>query len=47
MASAPFQPTSKSWAAQALRDLGIRIELIELPDETRNAVAAAQTRHYR
>ncbi len=47
LASAPFQPTSTSWAARALQDLGIQIELIELPVETRIAVTAAQARQYR
>ncbi len=32
-AAAAYLPTSKSWAAQALSDLAIRIELIEPPDE--------------
>lgn len=47
LAAAPFLPTSTSWAAQALSDLGIRIELVELPEETRRAVRAAQARQFR
>lgn len=47
LAAAPFQSASASWAALALRDLGIRIELVDLPEETRTAVAAAQKRQYR
>lgn len=46
-AAAPFQPSSMSWAAQALQDLGIRVEVVELPEELRDAVMAAQKRQYR
>lgn len=47
LAAAPFQPGSKSWAAQALQDLGVRVELIALPEHVRQAVVDAQERQYR
>ena len=34
-AAAPFLPTSRSWAAQALQDLGIVVTVVHLPDEVR------------
>jgi hypothetical protein len=47
LAAAPFLPGSRSWAAQALHDLGIRIELVQLPEDIRLAVLEAQMRQYR
>jgi hypothetical protein len=47
VAAAPFLPQSKSWAAQALADLGIRIEIVELPEDVRIAVVRAQERQRR
>lgn len=46
-AAAPFLPGSRSWAAQALRDLGIAVEIVELPDDLREQLKAAQRRQYR
>lgn len=47
LAAAPFQPSAKSWSAQALADLGITIELVELPPAVRAGIVAAQVRQYR
>lgn len=47
LAAAPFRAPSRSWAAQALRDLDVQIEIVELPEELRQAVVAAQARQYR
>jgi hypothetical protein len=46
-AAAPFQPTARSWAAQALRDLEIAIHVVDLPEATRQEIRAAQQRQYR
>jgi len=37
----------RSWQAQAIRDLGVEIEVVELPEDLRAAVAAAQARQFR
>jgi len=37
----------RSWQAQAIRDLGVEIEVVELPEPMRAAVAAAQARQFR
>lgn len=37
----------RSWQGQAIRDLGVEIAVIELPDDVREAVAAAQVRQFR
>jgi hypothetical protein len=42
----PFLPTSKSWAACALRDLGVTIAVVNLPLEVQEKVRAAQQRQY-
>lgn len=47
LAAAPFTPGGRSWAAQALHDLSITIELIDLPPDTRQALLTAQRRQYR
>ncbi|MEU4217152.1 hypothetical protein [Actinoplanes sp. NPDC026623] len=47
LAAKPFLPTSKSWAAYALRDLGVTIAVVDLPSEVRDGVRAAQLRQYR
>ena len=47
LAAAPFQPTARSWAAQALQDLGITVEVVDLPAEVRQLIEAAQKRQYR
>lgn len=36
-----------SWMASALRDLGVDVEVVELPNELREAVLRAQERQYR
>ena len=46
-AAAPFRPTSRSWAAQALQDLGITITVVDLPAELRRRIEEAQKRQYR
>jgi hypothetical protein len=46
-AAAPFLPPARSWAAQALKDLGVTISVVELPDDVRQLVLAAQERQYR
>jgi len=46
-AAAPFLPESKSWAAQALQDFQIAVELVTLPDHVRRAIEAARERQYR
>ena len=47
VAAAPFLPGGKSWAAQALQDLDIGVWVVDLPDEVRQMVRAAQERQYR
>jgi len=37
----------RSWQAQAIRELGVEIEVVELPEPLRAAVAAAQERQFR
>jgi hypothetical protein len=46
-AAAPFLPTARSWAAQALRDLAIAVHVVDLPEESRKKIRAAQERQYR
>lgn len=46
-AAAPFLPSAKSWAAQALHDLDIGIRLVTLPDAIRQRLRQAQERQYR
>ncbi len=46
-AAAPFLPTARSWAAVALKDLGISVLIVTLPEELRRRVVAAQERQYR
>jgi hypothetical protein len=46
-AAAPFLPTARSWAAQALQDLHIEISIVELPEPVRRRVQTAQQRQYR
>ncbi|PZS36104.1 MAG: hypothetical protein DLM59_01825 [Pseudonocardiales bacterium] len=43
-AAASFLPGARSWAAQALRDLGITVAVVELPDDVRQRVLDAQRR---
>lgn len=45
-AARPFR-SGKSWAAQALRDEGIEVQVVAIPDSAKKAVQAAQTRQYR
>jgi hypothetical protein len=47
LAAASFQPTARSWAAQALQDLGIIISVVTLPADVRRMVEVAQKRQYR
>jgi hypothetical protein len=46
-AAAPFLPTSRSWAAQALQDLGIVVTVVHIPDDVRQPIQEAQKRQYR
>jgi hypothetical protein len=46
-AAAPFLPSARSWAAQAMNDLGITVAVVELPAELRRSIKAAQERQYR
>lgn len=46
-AAAPFQSPSRSWGAQALRDVGIEVSVVDLPENVRAAVADAQVRQHR
>lgn len=46
-AAAPFVAGSRSWAARALQDLGFSVSVVELPDDMRRRVVAAQQRQYR
>ena len=46
-AAAPFLPAAQSWAAQALQDLRVAIELVTLPEDVRRSIQAAQERQYR
>ncbi|MFY1635590.1 hypothetical protein ACN27F_20335 [Solwaraspora sp. WMMB335] len=46
-AARPFLPTARSWAAQALLDLAITVHVVEIPDDVRKKVRAAQERQYR
>jgi len=46
-AAAPFTAGARSWASQALADLGVEVTVVELPEATRVAVLAAQQRQYR
>jgi hypothetical protein len=43
-AAAPFIPGGRSWAARALRDAGIGVMVIDLPDDVREDLLTAQTR---
>lgn len=47
LAAAPFVSPSKSWAAQALIDLGIRVEIVDLPPAQRERIREAQLRQFR
>jgi hypothetical protein len=37
----------RSWRAQAMRSLGVEIEVVDVPVEVRNRIIAAQKRQYR
>ncbi len=39
--------SGRSWRAEAVRQFGIDVEVVELPDETRLAVMQAQVRQFR
>jgi hypothetical protein len=47
LAANPFMPPARSWAAQAFQDLGVSISVVDLPEEVRQKVQAAQQRQYR
>jgi hypothetical protein len=47
LAARPFVAPAKSWAAAALKDLGITVVVVDLPDDMRDKVRAAQKRQYR
>lgn len=44
-AAAPFN--GRGWIAGALREFGIEVHIVQLPDEVREAILAAQRRQYR
>jgi hypothetical protein len=44
-ACSPF--TSKRWFAQAFRELGLQVEVVDLPEEMKLRLVAAQKRQYR
>jgi len=46
-AAGTFLPPSRSWSAQALRDLNIEIEVVDLPPDLRQSIIDAQQRQYR
>jgi len=46
-AAAPFSVGARSWASQALADLGVEVAVVELPEATRAAILAAQHRQFR
>lgn len=37
----------RSWQGQAIRDLGVEIEVVQLPDDVVASISAAQRRQYR
>jgi hypothetical protein len=39
--------SAKSWATAALKDFGIEVVVVDLPDEVRTAILAAQKRQFR
>jgi hypothetical protein len=39
--------TGRSWMAEALRELSIEVQVVDLPEDVRQAVLRAQTRQYR
>ncbi|MER6590370.1 hypothetical protein ABT214_00575 [Micromonospora purpureochromogenes] len=39
--------TARSWAATALREFGVEVEVVEVPTEVRSQILAAQQRQYR
>jgi hypothetical protein len=41
-AAAPFQPVAGSWSSQALSDLGITVEVVELPIDLRATARSAK-----
>jgi hypothetical protein len=47
IAAAPFLSTSRTWASQALADLAITVEVVDLPDDIRAGIVAAQVRQRR
>ncbi|HEV7647759.1 MAG TPA: hypothetical protein VGP26_06345 [Actinophytocola sp.] len=38
---------ARSWAAQAIRDSGVEVEVVELPADVRAAIRGAQRRQFR
>jgi hypothetical protein len=46
-AAGPWQPSSRSWMAVALVHFGIEVRVVDLPQDVRDAVMAAQLRQYR
>jgi hypothetical protein len=39
--------TGRTWMSQALRELGVEVEIVELPEPVRESVLRAQARQYR
>lgn len=46
-AAAPFGQGSLSWASQALRDLAVSVEVVDLPADVRASIEQAQARQVR
>jgi hypothetical protein len=46
-AARPFVAPARSWAAAALQDLGVAVVVVDLPDDVRDDVWAAQKRQFR
>jgi len=46
-AAAPFLPVARTWAAAALADHDIDVQLVELPADIRQVLIRAQLRQYR
>lgn len=46
-AAAHHFTSARSWAAAALQNFGVDVEVVNLPDDLRAEIAAAQTRQYR
>ena len=46
-AAAPFRPSSRSWAGQALQDLNVEVIVVSIPGELRKTLQNVQVRQFR